>query len=57
MYNTIQSRSFGDLFSVRYDLVSMTVYDIYLRATTTTDIGIGGVTIHIGLVSSTTDSI
>ena len=35
----------------------MSVYDIHLRATTTTTVGIRGVTIHIGLVSSTTDSL
>ena len=42
---------------VRYDLVSITVYDINLGATTTTILSTWGVTIPIGLVSSATDSI
>ena len=41
----------------RFDLVSVFVYDINLRATTTTILSTRGVTIPIDLVSSATDSI
>ena len=41
----------------RFDLVSAFVYDINLRATTTTILSTRGVTIPIDLVSSATDSI
>ena len=61
MYNTISW-----LIRVRYDLVAWFgtiqscgwfVYNIYLRATTTMILSIGGVTIPINLVSSAMDSI
>ena len=45
------------LSCVRYDLVLVFLYDIHLRAITTTILSIRGVKIPIDLVSSATDSI
>ena len=44
-------------YLVRYNLVSIILYNINLGATATTILSIWGVTIPIDLVSSATDSI
>ena len=55
LYDTISSLRRPLL--VQYDLVLIVLYDINLGATITTILSTWGVTIPIGLVSSTTDSI
>ena len=63
LYNTILYILYDTISSlrrpllVRYDLVLIVLYDINLGATITTILSTWGVTIPIGLVSSTTDSI
>ena len=56
LYNTIW-QPFEQLFHVRYDLATFSMYNINLRAAHTTILSIRGVTIPIDLVSSATNSI
>ena len=56
LYNMIW-QPFEQLFRVRYDLATFSMYNINLRATHTTILSIRGVTIPIDLVSSATNSI
>ena len=56
LYDTIW-QPFEQLFCVRYNLATFSMYNINLRATHTTILSIRGVTIPIDLVSSATNSI